>query len=208
MKIFLYRMKLIILFFVAMSSIASYVFAAISTRAVGDFDDLNALFEGTKIKLPDVEFTADLPWPLTSVDIAVENNICTNLSIGDMDLVFKDISNQRKDVQVTIQEMMVECEFEWWYEYNGGFWLGWIEGDGTGQAYIGKSSFSTKIAFQSEDFNKHPPSSSLVLSCTPSIEINDLDFQGGISGSVANTFEGSVRGIIEQEVEKVRDLPI
>lgn len=56
--------------------------------------------------------------------------------------------------------------------------------------------------FTSEDFNKHPPSSSYIKSCDAYIKVTDMDFQGGVAGAIADTFEASLRGYVEDEIEK------
>jgi len=167
--------------------------------AAGDFDELNALLAGAEILLPDASFRADLPWPLTGVDIKLTNLVCTKLSIEDMTLEHSMISNKEVHVSIGISGLRLECDFDWWYKY------GMVSDDGTGQVYMndGKSYLSSTVALKSIDFSSHPPNSSSIINCETNIEITDMDFQGGISGTIANTFEKSIRNTVEKEVEEV-----
>ena len=56
--------------------------------------------------------------------------------------------------------------------------------------------------FTSENFDEHPPSGSYVKSCIANIQVSDMDFQGGVAGAIADTFEASLRGYVEDEIEK------
>ena len=52
--------------------------------AAGDFDELNALLEGTIFLLPDQFQNVDVPWPFTSVDIFLTQIQCTDVYIEDL----------------------------------------------------------------------------------------------------------------------------
>lgn len=157
------------------------------------------MYIGTQILLPDASFKADLPWPLSGVDIKLTSLVCSKLSVEDMTLQHSIVSNQEMHVSIGISGLRLECSFNWWYKY------GVISGDGTGQVYMkdGQSYLSSTVALKSIDFSSHPPNSSSVISCSTNIEITDMDFQGGVSGTVANTFEKSIRNTVEKEVEEV-----
>jgi len=167
----------------------------------GAFDELNGLLEGLVLKLPDAEFKADLPWPLTSVDITVKELQCFNVSIDDLSIQNQWISSKERDVTISTTGVRIECELKWTYDYNGGWWLGWVEGSGSAYVKVGDSDFASTISFVSNNLEAHPPHSSSVKSCSPNIEILDMDFSGGIAGSIADTFEKSLRNRVEDEIE-------
>jgi len=161
--------------------------------AAGDFDELNSLLEGTIFLLPDQFQNVDVPWPFTSVDIFLTQVQCTNVYIEDMILTSNVQSDAEIDVDVKIVNLGLRCTFKWRYDF--GF-------TGSGSAYIVSTGndVDTRIGFYSEDFNNHAPHSSRIEACSSQINVNDIHFQGGISGTILNLFKSSVKGMIEDEV--------
>ena len=66
----------------------------------------------------------------------------------------------------------------------------------------GDSTIVSEIIFTSPNFNEHPPNDSYVKECEANIDVNDMDFQGGLSGAILNTFEGAFRSYVEDEIKK------
>ena len=160
----------------------------------------------------------DVPWPFTSVDIFLTQIQCRNVYIEDMILSPTVVSNTEIDVVVKIVDLGMTCTFNWRYDF--GF-------RGNGNAYIVSrgNDVNTRIGFYSEDFNHHAPSSSQVEHCSSDINVNDIHFNGGISGTycsiakeshsnesrllehqrsntgtILNLFKSKVKDMIEDEV--------
>ena len=148
--------------------------------------------------VPDADFDINMPWPLPDADADAKNIVCSDISVEDMTITSDRLSNQQIKVIIEVKGLKLECDFDWSYSYG-------VSGSGDGQIYIrnGDSEIVSEIIFVSSNFAEHPPNDSYVSDCNPTIEISDMDFQGGVSGAIANTFEGLLRGFVEDEIEDV-----
>ena len=87
----------------------------------------------------------------------------------------------------------MRCTFKWRYDFG-------FRGNGNAWIVSRGNDVDTRIGFYSEDFNHHAPSYSRVESCSSDINVNDIHFNGGISGTILNLFKKKVKEMIEDEV--------
>lgn len=173
------------------------IFNTQTQRKLGDFDALNAILAGISFKVPDTSFKVDMPWPLPDADADAEDIICFDISFEDMQVDHEILNSQEILVKISVTALRLECDFDWSFDYG-------ISGNGDGQMYAndGDSNIVSEIIFTSPNFNEHPPNDSYVKECEANIDVNDMDFQGGLSGAILNTFEGAFRSYVEDEIKK------
>ena len=162
-------------------------------RNLGDFDELNSLFDGLVIGLPDLYLEAGKFLGAT-IRLWVTNMECFALSVDDLIIDYRKSSNTLFDFEVDIQGLAISCELNWSYKWS------FADGSGRAQVYTSKNNADTKITFSSQGFDQYPPSGSAVSECNAFIEIDDMDFQGGIVASFVDTFERSLRSTVENEI--------
>ena len=157
--------------------------------AIGDFAALNNILVGATIQLPDVSASEG------NLDIDLKNPYCQQIEIGDVLLSYNQESIQRYTFTVQIVSLALKCYSD--YDY------GWRFLDGGGEVYadVSDSSATTVLSFTSPNFNTSPPTASNVDSCVANVNIDDLDFDGGIVNSILNAFEQLFRGTIAGAVE-------
>jgi len=78
-----------------------------------------------------------------------------------------------------------------------------IGSDGTAQIYFRSSSLDLSFAFLSQNLANFFPNSSTLESCSSNFVISDMVFDGSISATVANTFEQTVRGAVQSNVNSL-----
>ena len=81
-------------------------------RQLGDFDELNALFKGTKIKLPDFYTTAGRVFR-SNIDLWATNIICSDIMVDDIVISYNRKSNRRLEFYVDVQGLDIDCNLEW-----------------------------------------------------------------------------------------------
>eukprot|EP00940_MAST-03C_sp_MAST-3C-sp2_P000291 g291.t1 len=163
--------------------------------SAGDFDELNALFEGTIFLLPDQFFNFDVPWPFTSVDVFLTNMQCTDVSIDDMTVESSYKNNKEIDVSVSITGLAMHCTLDWRYDF------GLIKGNGKAWVWTSNNRLSSTARFTSEDYATHGPTKSTIESCDVGVDVTNMHFQGGISGAILNLFKNNVMETTEEEIE-------
>eukprot|EP00940_MAST-03C_sp_MAST-3C-sp2_P000408 g408.t1 len=162
-------------------------------KAVGDFEELNALFEGTIIVLPDADFDVDVPWPFTYVDIWITQLRCTNIRLDDLIVSHTRVNNKIVDLSIRVDNLDVDCSANWRYDFG-------FTGSGSVTAALDDNDVSAVIRFESQNFDSHAPDKSSVKSCSANLDITSINFNGGISGTILNLFKSSVMSLIEDEV--------
>lgn len=163
--------------------------------AVGDFADFNQLFESAKIDLPDAEVSQKIAG--ITLTLKMKNLYCQNITIGDIELSHKKVSNQRLDFNVSIVDLTMNCFSEYDYDY------GFLNGNGRIEAYSKGNYAQTSLAFTSTNFDTAPPTGADVAFCTSNLNIYNMEFRGGIVNWLLDTFQSLVRGVIESRVEAV-----
>ena len=161
---------------------------------VGDFNALNALFNGVTILLPNAEFNVDIPWPFTSVDIRLTNMKLINIYFDDMLVSYQRVNANTLDLNLEIQNLDVDITLDWWYDF------GWTS-SGKASGSSRDSDINLKLRFTtSGSFEQNPPSAVSVPSCVPTLSISNLNFQGSVDATIANWFKSSIASLIEEEV--------
>merc|ERR1712228_736250 len=69
--------------------------------------------------------------------------------------------------------------------------------------YTANNHLSTAINVLSKDFRYHPPHKVNIGGCHATVNVRDMDFQGGLSAFVANTFEKPFRDEAGDAIKKV-----
>lgn len=160
--------------------------------AEGDFQAFNDLLVGATIDLPDARVKTG------RLTLDLKSPYCQDIEIGDILLTHDMESNQRFTFTVKIVNLKLKCYSD--YDYSWRF----VDGDGEIYARVQDTSAESILSFASPNFNTNPPTSSNVDSCVAEVNIADLDFSGGIVNSLLDTFEGSFRGLISDEIETGR----
>lgn len=163
--------------------------------AIGDFAELNKLFQGAVIGLPDASITDRVIGITLTLDIT--NLRCEQITVGDIIIDYNKDSNQRLRFKIDVVALGLICYLDYDYRY------GLLRGGGSADAYTSGNSAAVTIGFQSSDFSQSPPSDLAVEACETNINIVDLDFRGGIVSSILDTFERLIRGTIEGEIRSV-----
>ena len=86
-------------------------------RELGDFDELNDLFDGMILALPDL-YIADTKILGATVRIWVTNLNCGSLEINDIDIDYNLRSNTRFDFNVDVKGLNIDCTFNWRYKWR------------------------------------------------------------------------------------------
>jgi len=140
-------------------------------RLGSDFDELNALFDGLVLALPDMYIDAGQILGAT-VQLWTSNLSCFSINIDDILLNYGRVSSTRFDFGVDIRGLGISCALNYKYKWS------FMSGSGTGQIYTTNNEASTTIQFASTNFDQYPPSGSSVSECVANIQIDDMDFQG------------------------------
>jgi hypothetical protein len=178
---------------VANAEIAS---ASVSSSSTGDFTDLNALLSGVTILLPNAAFEIDVPWPFTHVDVSLTNMKLRNVKFDNLLVTYRKVNANTLDLNVRIVNANLDISLNWWYDF------GWTS-SGSGSGSLRNSDISLTLRFQSSgSFEQNPPTSISVPAgtCSPSLQIQNLNFQGSLDASIANLFKSAIAGLIEDEV--------
>eukprot|EP00545_Synedropsis_sp_CCMP1620_P003465 CAMPEP_0119019572 /NCGR_PEP_ID=MMETSP1176-20130426/22185_1 /TAXON_ID=265551 /ORGANISM="Synedropsis recta cf, Strain CCMP1620" /LENGTH=270 /DNA_ID=CAMNT_0006973805 /DNA_START=77 /DNA_END=886 /DNA_ORIENTATION=- len=162
--------------------------------AIGDFKELNELFKGAVLSLPDTTAKANLLFTLT---LDIRNLKCTDITVGDILITYEKESNQRLNFRIDIVDLDITCFLDYDYKYS------FARGSGSAQAYTGDNSASVAVVFVSDDFDTQPPKDLEIASCSTNINIVDLDFNGGFIASILDTFERLIRGVVQDEIRDV-----
>ena len=161
----------------------------------GEFDDLNQLFDGMVIGLPDTKTREDLGGIFGSVLFEIKNLQCFKLSIEDVLVshVVRGITQVLYNVE--INGANIDCTFDWTHDYALG-------GSGNGSIKTRNNTMKSRVNVLSDDFRAFPPKKAFVDSCTATINIVDMDFSGGVSGFLADTFAFTFTGDVEKSIKE------
>ena len=168
----------------------------VSARRLGSFDELNELFEGARINLPDANLEGDGPL-FTTYRVDLTNLFCENVSIDDILIDYSLDSNQRFSFRLKVVGLVVDCQSDYSYRWTA------FRGDGRMKAYTRNNSANTTLVFTSPNFQTEPPSNSFVDSCLSQIDIYNIDFSRGIVARILDLAERSVKSFLEGQIEKV-----
>ena len=75
---------------------------------IGDFDELNSLFVGTQIMLPDSNINEKLMG--THLDVKLENSRLENLFLGDIGVSYEMESAYKLNINLEISSMSVDLK--------------------------------------------------------------------------------------------------
>jgi hypothetical protein len=164
---------------------------------VGDFDEFNELFDNASISIPDTfEVSQKVLW-FTTLDLKIWNIKCYGINIGDMSISHELKSAQNIEVLINVFQLDLTCEMNYEYKYT------FLNGDGYLKLTTDDNSASTKINFESDNFNTKPPKGSTIANCVADIQITDLDFDEDPLSEFFEVFQSLVRGVVERAVGNV-----
>ena len=158
---------------------------AAAHRRLGGFDELNELVKDAVVRLPDATVSAD------SITLDLSNLRCTNFSIDDLRLVADQNDGGTIAVQVDIEGLDMICYLDYVYEFL-------FTRQGSADLYSYGNRASVTMSFESQNDNIF---SSSVETCDPQVNVDNLDFHGGILAIVLDVVEGLVRNKVENQVE-------
>ncbi len=82
-------------------------------RDLGDFDDLNNLFKGVTISLPDINKIDAGKYLLSHLFIWARNMVCSNISIGNI-VIHHGMKNDKEyDFSLDIEDLAISCDMDW-----------------------------------------------------------------------------------------------
>ena len=163
---------------------------------VGDFDELNQLFDNASIFLPD-KYEVSQRVGFSDLKATIWNIKCRDIEIGDMSVAHQLLNAQNMEVNIDVMKLDLDCDMNYRYTYS------FLDGDGTLKLYTDDNSAKTKINFKSDDFNSKPPKGSSVSSCDADIEITRMDFDQDLLSEILEVFQSLVRGVIEKAIGNV-----
>jgi len=163
-------------------------------RPADDFAGVNSILGDVVVKLPDVP-TMDSG----GYSIDLTETVCRNLSIQDASLTSRSVglvgeSSSGVQLQWSIEGLAFECEAR--YRYKG--LLGIVN---KGDVYLySRDNHAIATATVSAPLNgsPQPPTKIAMNSCTPEVQIVDIDFDnGGFIGWILDAVEGLLRTAME-----------
>eukprot|EP00943_MAST-04B_sp_MAST-4B-sp1_P007716 g7716.t1 len=163
-------------------------FLTITKRNLGsnDFKELNAVFKGVILKIPDQSIEQRI-WPST-LKIQITKLLCGEVSIGDINIIGSQPSASVVSANIRLLSLNIMCSANYRYEY------GWFGGSGSMSAGGSQQSIDTSITIGNDG-------TSSINSCTSNVDLTHLSFSGGITSSIADTFKSMFRSKLETTLE-------
>ena len=163
----------------------------------GDFAELNAILQNLVIEVP------ENPPPITSGGITMElyNIVCKEIQISNAELASRRLTASDVELQVTLSGLDFTCQSR--YKYTGALGV-----TGRGDVYVvsrGNQAVATATLSSSSfsDGMYDPPTHVVMKSCTPTIQIVNIDFaNGGIISWTLDLLEGMLRDTMERLAEQ------
>lgn len=165
--------------------------------AIGDFQDLDALYQDASIQLPNTSLSGTILFSDWTVDVT--DLRCQNLSIGDLEVSYVRQSNQLAAITLDAIQLNFSCYLD--YNYNYLF----VNGGGQATAITDDNSANISVAFTSSDFDQDGPTGFMIQSCQAAFNFATLDFHGngiGLVSSLLNVVEPLLRSFIQQKTEE------
>ncbi len=156
----------------------------ITRRDLGgsDWDELNAVFRGVVMKIPDQSMEKSI-WPST-LKVFMKTIRCGQIGIGNIDIQSTASSNNAVNANVKLQSLDILCSAEYTYKY------GWFGGSGRVSAGGTEQSIDTTITLNEDG-------TASINSCSSNVDLSQLSFSGGIVSKIADTFKGMFRSKLE-----------
>jgi hypothetical protein len=158
--------------------------------ALGDFAELNALVYNAEIRLPDASLSRD------RLDLDIYSVKCANFQVGDVIVSSRKTSLSRVEVTLEIRQLDMVCQAR--YRYDGML----FGGRGDVELYSYANEVTTLTFVSSPNYNTVAPNSLQVQNCRPKVNVQDIDFKGGILSLVLNRVEFLLRDYLEKFAEE------
>ena len=166
-----------------------------------DFAEFNEVLSTLTIQLPEYSGT------ISGIEINLHDIVCSNVTLDVIELtssgkVYNDLTESDcVDVRFYIPPgLRGECTFVWTYSVDFPF-LGTVSGDGTGTGVMEDGSLDAISTISIPSGTVDMPEV-IDNTCETQLEITDLEFDGGIFGSILNTVEDAFRFILESLLEE------
>jgi len=159
-----------------------------------DFEDVNSILRDVIVKLPDIPTVKSGSYSIDLTEV-----VCRNLSMQDTSLTSRSVglvgeSSSGVQLQWSIEGLTFECDAR--YRYKG--LLGLVN---KGDVYLNsRNNRAVTTAMVSTPLygSPQPPTKVAMNSCTPEVQIVDIDFDnGGLIGWFLDTIEGLLRMAVE-----------
>ena len=82
-------------------------------RDLGDFDELNKLFNGLVISIPDINKIHAGKYGFSHVFVWIRNLKCFDMSVDNITIKHKQKSKREYDLSVDIQNLAISCNLNW-----------------------------------------------------------------------------------------------
>jgi hypothetical protein len=167
---------------------------SVFARAVEDFADVNSILGDVIVKLPDVPTMKGRGYSIELTEV-----ICRNLWIRDASLTSRKVglvgeSSSGVELQWSLGGLTFECDAK--YRYKGLFGVA-----NRGDVYLysrGNHAVATATVSTPLNGSPQPPTKVAMNSCTPEVQIVDIDFNnGGFIGWVLDAIEALLRTTME-----------
>lgn len=179
--------------------------APIRRLETGDFDEVNQLFNGTIVTLPDTDFNQG------GLQLGLRSLECKELVIGDITTDWNVYNSSSVDVstgyaetlglEVAVAPFSLTCSADYSWELTQ---IGFVRGSGNLVAISTNSSAKFRIDFNSElGFQNDFPSNIDFQTCEATINIDDINFQGGLIGEILSLAENLISNFVEDQVKKL-----
>ena len=159
----------------------------LTKRALGstEFDELNAVFNGVVLAIPDQSFEKKI-WPST-LKVKISALRCGQVSIGDIQ-IRSTSSNKAINAGVDLVSLSIVCTADYKYDW------GWFGGDGRVSAGGSHQSIRTSLTLNTDG-------TVTIDSCDSNVDLTHLSFSGGIISRIADTFKSFFRTKLEEVLE-------
>eukprot|EP00594_Rhizosolenia_setigera_P009444 CAMPEP_0178967868 /NCGR_PEP_ID=MMETSP0789-20121207/17875_1 /TAXON_ID=3005 /ORGANISM="Rhizosolenia setigera, Strain CCMP 1694" /LENGTH=135 /DNA_ID=CAMNT_0020653609 /DNA_START=299 /DNA_END=706 /DNA_ORIENTATION=- len=112
-----------------------------------------------------------------------------------MEASYGQTSLKRMTYSIAFKGLNIDCRFRWSYDYG-------VKGNGRGTIETSSNNLKTTIVAVSYNFYKYPANITSQDDCEAKVNVENMNFNGGLSGLVANTLEGFFRDDVSESVRK------
>ena len=166
--------------------------------ASSNFQELNNVLRGLVLGIADQSITKKI-WPSTLV-ITLSSLRCGGMSLHDFTVNSKKKTTASVLAAIKLTGLSMACSMNYRYEW------GWFSGSGSLSVDGDSSSIATSVLFMSKPgttLATTPPSSSEIVGCAASIDLDNLQMRGGIVSSIASLFKGLIKSKVVEALNPI-----
>jgi hypothetical protein len=153
------------------------------------FSTVNELLSNVTFLLPDSDYST------RGIRVKLRSIICGEVSFADASINSTEV-NEAVRVQARVLDVNLTCTADWEYSYA------FLRDRGSMMAWGNGNYVDATLAVHTEP-SSVPPVGAEVTTCEVNVHFRRMDFSGGISASILDIFEDSVRTTVEGEVRDI-----